>query len=541
MKRFSEWSLRTKLSLLVACASSAGLVAAFGAIAANEIRTFAPRARENLISQAASIGFHASTSLVFGDDEDAAYTLEALGLSRDIVAAALYTAEGTVFARYRRGTAPDSFIPDHPAEDGCRFLGRHMAVYQAVMHEGERVGTVYLLSDLGGVYTLLVRYLQVAAILILAGIVVALIASTFLSRIISAPIYSLVNVAENVTRRKDYTLRAEKRANDQIGVLIDAFNEMLARILERDNELQRTQSELEVRVRQRTSELEAINRSLSEEVDARRTVEAQLIVARDRAESANRAKSTFLANMSHDLRTPLTAVIGYSELLEETARDQGLTQYVEDLRRIQVAANHLLTLLSDLLDLSRIEVGRMELQAETIDLPRFMREFEATSRPLCDINRNRFTVVCAPDARTIFTDRTRLRQVLYNLVSNAAKFTKRGDVRLEIDRVNSEQPESLRFAVRDTGIGMTPEQMSRIFEPFVQAEPTTALTYGGSGLGLAICKRCCELMGGSITVVSTPGQGTTFTVLLPRQVLHTEPAGGLEGHGLKAQGEGTSP
>lgn len=519
MKRFSELSLLLKLAMLVIGASSAALLAAFLAITLNEMRTFSPRARENLTSQAATVGFHASAAMVFLDEEDAAHTLAALRMNSSIMAAALYTPDGRLFSQYLRPDASADLIPATPVPTRGSIVERKMAIVHPVLHEGENVGTLYMLSDLSEFYTTLVRNVVAAALLMAIGILVAVALSTFLSRALSAPIQELARVAEHVTRDKDYTLRATRHARDEVGVLIDAFNEMLARILERDNELRRIQSDLEVRVRERTAELESINRSLIEEVNARRSVEAQLIVARDRAEAASRAKSTFLANMSHDLRTPLTAVIGYSEMLEEDARDKGNSDIVEDLRRIQVAANHLLSLLSDLLDLSRIEAGRMELQPESVDLSAFVRELEPASRMLCDANHNRLTIACLGDLGRIDADRTRLRQVLYNLISNAAKFTRNGEVRLAVARVNGQDPAGVRFDISDTGIGIAPENLERIFEPFVQAEATTAITYGGSGLGLAICRRCCELMHGSITVASVLGKGTTFTVQVPTATL----------------------
>jgi signal transduction histidine kinase len=409
-------------------------------------------------------------------------------------------------------------VPERPGADGARFIGRHMAVVEPVMHEGERVGTIYLESDLRQLYGHLYRYAGAAALVTLVGLGVSLFASAFLSRLVTRPIHELGRVAANVTSRKDFSLRATKQTHDEIGMLIDAFNDMLARIQERDEALLGVQSDLEVRVRERTAELETINRSLSEEVATRKAIEAQLIDARDHAEAASRAKSTFLANMSHDLRTPLTAVLGYSEMLQEEAQERKDAQSVKDLDCIRNAANHLLSLLSDLLDLSRIEVGRMELQPEFIDLFSFIEEFESTSRPMCEPNHNRLTVWCAPDLREMVTDRTRLRQILYNLVSNATKFTKRGEITLTAERRRRGDAERICFSVRDTGIGMTQEQLSRIFEPFMQGESNTPLMYGGSGLGLAICQRCCELMEGTIDATSTPGKGTTLEVEFPVRI-----------------------
>jgi signal transduction histidine kinase/CheY-like chemotaxis protein/HAMP domain-containing protein len=235
-------------------------------------------------------------------------------------------------------------------------------------------------------------------------------------------------------------------------------------------------------------------------------------------EVASRHKSEFLANMSHELRTPLNAIIGYSEMLEEEARDQHAEGFLPDLQRIHAAGKHLLELINAVLDLSKIEAGKMELYLETFDVGSLIRDVAAVIEPLAQKNANRLEVECAPDVGAMRADLTKLRQALFNLLSNACKFTERGVVSLAATRERDAAANAIVFAVRDSGIGMTPEQMARLFEEFGQADASTTRRYGGTGLGLALSRRLCRMMGGDISVASEPGRGSTFTIRLPVEV-----------------------
>jgi len=237
----------------------------------------------------------------------------------------------------------------------------------------------------------------------------------------------------------------------------------------------------------------------------------ELLRARQDAEAANRAKSQFLANMSHELRTPLNAILGYAELVREEAEERGLTEFTPDLERVGAAGRHLLTLINDVLDLSKIEAGKIELVTAPFPVRRVVDDVRATVEPLVARKSNTLVVHCPDAAGTMHSDETRIRQVLFNLLSNASKFTERGTITLEVARAG----DAVTFAVTDTGIGMTPEQQGKLFEAFVQADASIASKYGGTGLGLAISRRLCRLMGGDIDVSSEIGRGTTFTVRLP--------------------------
>jgi PAS domain S-box-containing protein len=260
-----------------------------------------------------------------------------------------------------------------------------------------------------------------------------------------------------------------------------------------------------------------IRRDITDELARREALlEANraLVQARDAAVSANRAKSEFLANMSHELRTPLNAIIGYAEMVMEDF--EAASQVHQDLRRIRTAGAHLLTLINDVLDISKIEAERVELTPQRFPLSELIAEVASTVQPLARTNENEFIVVANPELGTIIADRTRLRQVLLNLLANAFKFTKQGTVTLEVVQVEH----VIELRVKDTGIGISEEQQQRLFRPFVQADSSTTRKYGGTGLGLAISKRLAELMGGEILLVSTPGKGSVFTLRVPADLDH---------------------
>ena len=254
---------------------------------------------------------------------------------------------------------------------------------------------------------------------------------------------------------------------------------------------------------------------------AAETARIEAVTARDDAEAANRTKSAFLANMSHELRTPMNAIIGYSEMLAEEAEDAGVAEFIPDLNKIQSAGKHLLSLINDILDLSKIESGKMTVYLEAFDVKSLVEDVAATVKPLLAKNKNQLILNIQPDLGAMTSDLTKVRQTLFNLLSNASKFTENGTITLSANLDKSGLSNNVTFAVQDTGIGMTPEQCGKLFQAFSQADASTTRKYGGTGLGLAISRRFCQILGGDITVASIPGTGSTFTVILPQQSVDT--------------------
>ncbi|MCB9568908.1 MAG: hypothetical protein H6710_17125 [Myxococcales bacterium] len=269
--------------------------------------------------------------------------------------------------------------------------------------------------------------------------------------------------------------------------------------------------------------------SLAAELAAAEIREVELAEARALAEEANRAKSAFLANMSHELRTPLNAIIGYAELLVEELEELDTDEIGEVVTRISAAGHHLLGLINDVLDLSKIEAGKMELFIEEIDLAQIVGEVLATITPLSDKQKNRLLIELDPDLGPLHTDATKIRQILFNLLSNACKFTSGGEVLLAVRCLHIADEAWVELLVRDSGIGIAADKLERLFETFTQAEASTSSRYGGTGLGLAITRRLCLLMGGDISVSSIVGSGTTFTVRLPTAVPSANPGSSAPG------------
>jgi signal transduction histidine kinase len=329
------------------------------------------------------------------------------------------------------------------------------------------------------------------AIFLISGLLAGLLAVA-LSRHLTSCIGALKTGADALgAGNLDYHIALN--VNDELGGLAGAFNAMAAHLRVARDDLTHANVELE-----------------------RRHQEQQVLM--ESAESANKAKTQFLANMSHELRTPMNAIIGYSEMLVEEAEDRGNGDLVPDLNKINAAGKHLLALVNDLLDLSKVEVGKMDLYLETFKIRDMLNDVTATMQPLARKNGNMLLVDVDPLVDEMHADLTKVRQSLLNLLSNACKFTLDGSIEVLVRREVSPGRLWICYHVKDSGIGMTPEQVGRVFEPFTQADASTARKYGGTGLGLTISRKFCELMGGTIQVASELGKGTTFKIRLPREV-----------------------
>ena len=501
-------SIKRKLTLITMLTSSIALVLSSVSFLIYDLVSFRHLLSQDLMTQAQIIGYNSAGAMEFKDEPAATATLSALTAKEDIVTAALYKPDGKIFARYSRGKAAvPAFLPSHLQVKGYRFEGGFLEVFQEVTLNGEHVGTLFLQSDMRQWNLRAKRYANILLIFVLVSGLFALFVSSKLQGLISKPILHLEDTMRMVSSNKNYAVRAVKKYSDEIGRLIDGFNTMLSEIQQRDTALQSTNGELKTR----TQELE-------EEVFQRKQAQEELFKAKHAAEEANRAKSTFLANMSHELRTPLNAIIGYSEMLEEETRDTGKIENVQDLKKIQAAGKHLLALINDVLDLSKIEAGKMGLHLETFDVPQVIEEMVTTLQPAAAKNSNSVNVRVAENVGTMKADITKVRQILFNLLSNACKFTDHGTISVDVDQIKAEDKECIQFRVSDTGIGISAQQRQNLFQEFAQADSSIARKYGGTGLGLAITHRFVQLMKGQINVESEPGKGAVFTVQLPTQI-----------------------
>jgi len=506
MSILQNMTIKHKLMSIIMLACITGLVLTGVILIVWEINTFRKELIHSLSTQAEMIAENSKAALAFQDAEDAKQTLQALHVEPSIAFGCVYNKDNKLFATYYRDYAEIKVHPSELQESGFSFAGGFLTVFKPIILDGETIGTVCLRSDLSPMYAMIKNHISVIIAVLLFSSLVAFLVTSRLQKVISEPILSLAEVAKVVSEKKDYSTRALKQSNDEVGLLIDAFNEMLEQIQYRDLELVDAKEQLEVRVEQRTAELTTANEQLTTEVAERKKAEERQAELLKQLESANKELNDFAHIVSHDLKAPLRGIktlanwisTDYADKLDEDGRDQ------IDLLLSRVDRMH--NLIDGILQYSR--VGRVKEEKIQVTLNELVPNIIDLIAPPESI-----TITIKDELPVIECEKTRITQVFQNLLSNAVKYMDKpqGQVSIGCD----EKEGYWRFSIADNGPGIEERHFDKIFQIFQTLSPRDEVE--STGIGLTVVKKIVEMYGGKIWVESKVGEGSTFFFTLPKQ------------------------
>jgi signal transduction histidine kinase len=540
IKLFKNYSFKNKLMAIVMLTSSVAVLIASSLYITKDLLTLRSTTVEKLLTIARIIGENSTASLAFDDRKSAEELLHGLSAAPHVIFATLYQKEGEIFAKYlTKGI--DTFREDHKQLEKryhyflektklsdnkistFEFEDNHLDIFHIIRLDDEEIGALYIEHDLTEFNSRLKWYAGIGTIVLLGSLLLAFLISSKLQKIITKPIFMLTQTMNNISNDRKYSVRVQKESNDEIGILIDGFNDMLTQIESRDEELETHRDQLEDAVSSRTAELmQATERACH---------------MAQQAEAANIAKSAFLANMSHELRTPLNAVIGFSEVLIDKHFGDLNGEQEDYLNDILTSGRHLLSLVQDILDLSKVESGKMGLELSGINMKNLLNGSLIMVKEKAMQHGIQISVEAEDTPEIVLADERKVKQIVFNLISNAVKFTPDGgsiQIRAEvIDRhwiqenvsdtfseeicliMEDNHQSYLKVSVTDSGIGIHSDSLKRVLEPFQQEDTSTSRQFGGTGLGLSMSSELVELHKGMIWIESVVDKGSTFSFVLP--------------------------